>query len=70
MKEVPVRGEDRTRFINSLTHRGVHNLENSEDMDNLANEVFCFLWNKIESSISFAQPEKGSLFVGLKGSVD
>lgn len=70
MKEVPVKGEDRTRFINSLTHRGVRNLEKSEDMDNLANEVFCFLWNKIESSISFAQPEQGSLSVGLKGSVD
>ncbi|OQE64529.1 hypothetical protein PENNAL_c0227G01863 [Penicillium nalgiovense] len=66
VKEVPVKGEDRTRFINSLTHRGVRNLEKSEDMDNLANEVFCFLWNKIESSISFAQPEQGSLSVGMK----
>ncbi|KAJ6019968.1 hypothetical protein N7499_004121 [Penicillium canescens] len=66
LKEVPVKGEDRTSFINSLTRRGVCNLEKSEDTDNLANEIFCYLWNKVESSISFGQPEQGSPFVGLK----
>jgi hypothetical protein len=69
LKEVPVKGEDRTGFINSLKCRGVCKIEKSEDMDNLADEVFSFLWNKVESSISTGQREYGSLFVGLKGSV-
>jgi hypothetical protein len=67
VKEVKMEGEARRKVIESLMSRGVCSLGNTEAMDQLANDIFSFLWNRVESSLPWEEPEKEGIFFPLKG---
>ena len=64
-----MKGEDRHKVIRSLIGRGVCNIEKAEAMDSLADDVFGFLWNRIESSLQSEELGNRDFFAALKGNV-
>ncbi|KAJ5152541.1 hypothetical protein N7492_009821 [Penicillium capsulatum] len=66
LKELPVKGDDRKRVIDSLMRRGIRELDQIATMDDLAHRVFSFLWNKVESSIGPNESEMIGVSAYLK----
>lgn len=66
MKELRVKGRDRTEVLDSLVRRGVGRVDDAAGIDSLANNIFLKLWESIDSS-TMAEAPHGGMFVSLKG---